>query len=95
MHSAARDLPTETLRRRKDRAASLLNALRYERAVTYEALGQAKRARADLEAIFADDPDSVLSESSLVNPMTVRRWRGNVAPHSSSAGLLIAWTAES
>lgn len=57
MHSAARDLLTETLRRRKDRAPSLLNALRYERALAYEAFGQAKRARADLEAIFADDPD--------------------------------------
>jgi tetratricopeptide (TPR) repeat protein len=57
MHSAARDLLTETLRRRKDRAASLLNALRYERALAYESLGQPKRARADLEAVFADDPD--------------------------------------
>ena len=57
MHSATRDLLTETLRRRKDRAPSLLNALRYERALAYESLGQAKRARADLEAVFADDPD--------------------------------------
>ncbi len=57
MHSAARSLLTETLRRRKDRAASLLNALRYERALAYESLGQAKRARSDLEAVFADDPD--------------------------------------
>jgi len=57
MHSAARSLLTETLRRRKDRAASLLNALRYERALAYEFLGQAKRARADFEAVFGDDPD--------------------------------------
>ena len=57
MHSAARGLITETLRRRKDRAPGLLNALRYERALAYEALGQLKRARTDLESIFANDPD--------------------------------------
>lgn len=57
MHTAARDLLTETLRRRKDRAVNLLNALRYERALAYESLGQPKRARSDLEAIFAADPD--------------------------------------
>ncbi len=57
MHIAARDLLTETLRRRKDREASLLNALRYERALAYESLGQSKRARSDLEAVFVDDPD--------------------------------------
>ena len=57
MHTAARNLLTETLRRRKDRAANLLNAVRYERALVYESLGQEKRARSDLEAVFAVDPD--------------------------------------
>ena len=57
MHSAARSLLTETLRRRKGRLPSLLNALRYERALAYEGLGQAGRARADYEKLFAEDPD--------------------------------------
>lgn len=56
MHTAARDVLTTALRRRKDRPADLLNALRYERANVYEALGQGARARGDLEKIYASDP---------------------------------------
>jgi predicted Zn-dependent protease len=48
---------SETLRRIADRPAELLHALRYERAVAYEAAGQPKRARADLERLYAEAPD--------------------------------------
>ncbi|MCA1809632.1 MAG: DUF4236 domain-containing protein [Lentisphaerae bacterium] len=57
MHSAARDVLTKTLRRTKDRPGELMLALRYERALAYEGLGQSKRMRLDLEKIFAADPD--------------------------------------
>ena len=57
MHTAARDILTKTLRRKKDRSDDLLLTLRYERALTYESLGQAKRARSDFEKIYAEDPD--------------------------------------
>jgi tetratricopeptide (TPR) repeat protein len=57
MESAARDCFTAGLRRRKDRSDELLNALRYERALTYEALGQKSRARSELERLYAADPD--------------------------------------
>ncbi len=57
MHSAARDILTQTLRRRKDRPKDLMLALRYERALAYESLGQPKRTRSDLEKVFAQDPD--------------------------------------
>ncbi len=53
----ARDVLTRTLRRKKDRPRELWLALRYERARAYTDLGQEKRARKDLEKIFADDPD--------------------------------------
>jgi len=32
-----------------------MRALRYERALVYEALGQAQRARADYERLYAED----------------------------------------
>lgn len=54
---AARDVLTAALRRRKDRSERLLLALRYERALVYEALGRAKQAREDLQRIYGADPD--------------------------------------
>ncbi|RMG41986.1 MAG: DUF4236 domain-containing protein [Planctomycetota bacterium] len=57
MLEAARETLTRALRRRKDRPLELLHALRYERAMVYEELGQHSRARADLQRIFAEDPD--------------------------------------
>jgi tetratricopeptide (TPR) repeat protein len=54
---AARDVLTAALRRRKDRSERLLLALRYERALVYEALGRTKQAREDLQRIYAADPD--------------------------------------
>jgi lipoprotein NlpI len=57
MHTAARDTLTPLLRRKKGRSESLMLAVRYERGLTYEALGQHKRARSDFERVFAADPD--------------------------------------
>jgi len=54
---AARDELTPLLRRKKDRSEELLLAVRYERALTYEALGQKTRARKDLEKIYAEATD--------------------------------------
>jgi tetratricopeptide (TPR) repeat protein len=55
--AAARDALTAALRRRKDRSDQLLRAIRYERALVYEAMGQAKRARSELGRVYAEDPD--------------------------------------
>ncbi len=54
---AARKTLTEALKRKKDRPPDLLRALRYERALVYEALGQRSRARRELEQIYAEDPN--------------------------------------
>lgn len=53
---AARETLTCALRRRKGRSEELLRALRYERALVYEALGQHRRARSELEKLYAADP---------------------------------------
>ena len=70
MHTAARDILTKTLRRKKDRSEDLMLTLRYERALTYESLGQSKRARSDFEKIYAEDPDfeDVEKRLSAANP---------------------------
>lgn len=54
---AARETLTGALRRRKGRSEELLRALRYERALVYEDLGQRRRARAELEKLYAEDSD--------------------------------------
>jgi len=48
---------TSTLRRKKGRSEDLLRALRYERALVYEGLGQRRRARRALEKLYAESPD--------------------------------------
>ncbi len=55
--TAARDTLTAALRRKKGRSGDLLRALRYERALAYEDLGQKSRARAEFEKLYAEDPD--------------------------------------
>ncbi len=55
--TAARDTLTAALRRKKDRSDDLLRALRYERALAYEDLGQKSRARAEFEKLYAEAPD--------------------------------------
>lgn len=54
---AARETLTGALRRRKARSEELLRALRYERALVYEDLGQRRRARSELAKLYAEDPD--------------------------------------
>lgn len=53
---ASLDTLTAAYRRKKDRDPELLQTVRYERALLYEALGQKSRARAELEGIYANDP---------------------------------------
>ena len=55
--TAARDTLTAALRRKKARSDDLLRALRYERALAYEDLGQKSRARAEFEKLYAETPD--------------------------------------
>jgi len=57
LFDAAADVLTGALARKKDRPDELLRALRYERALVYEQQGQAKRARTELEKIYAEDPN--------------------------------------
>lgn len=57
LQDAARETLTGTLRRKKGRSEELLRALRYERALVYEDLGQRRRARSELEKLYAEDPD--------------------------------------
>ena len=57
LRDGARDVLTKALRRKKNRPAELMHALRYERALVYEALGKKKRARSDLEKLYAAAPD--------------------------------------
>ena len=54
---AARDTLTCALRRKKDRSGDLLRAIRYERIQIYEDLGQHRRARSELEKLYAEAPD--------------------------------------
>ena len=54
---AARETLTGALRRKKGRSEELLRALRYERALVYEDLGQRRRARGEFEKLYAEDPE--------------------------------------
>lgn len=54
--AAALDVFTLALRRRKDRADTLLRQLRYERAVLYDHVGRKSQARRELERVYAEDP---------------------------------------
>jgi tetratricopeptide (TPR) repeat protein len=53
---AAIDVFRLALRRRKDRADTLLRQLRYERAVLYDQVGRKAQARRELERVYAEDP---------------------------------------
>jgi tetratricopeptide (TPR) repeat protein len=54
---AAQDALTGALKKTKDRPADLLYALRYERALVYEEQGETKKARMELEKLYAEAPD--------------------------------------
>ena len=56
LNDIAKKTLSDALRRKKDRSSEVMNALRYERAILLEEMGQAAAARKDLEAIFASDP---------------------------------------
>ena len=56
LHTAARDVLTAALRKKKDRDEELLRALRYERGCVYEDLGQNTRARGEFEKLYAEKP---------------------------------------
>jgi len=58
IHKAALNTLTTAFRRKKDRSQQLLNAIRYERALTYEALGNTSRYRSELESLYAEAPDN-------------------------------------
>jgi len=57
LNKAALSTLTKAYRRKKDRDPDLLRAIRYERALIYEALSQKSRARAELEEIYAEAPN--------------------------------------
>jgi len=69
--TAARDTLTATLRRKKNRSAELLRALRYERILVYNELGEPKRMRKELEKLYAEAPDyeDVAKRLGLDNPL--------------------------
>lgn len=54
--TAAIDAFRDALAKTSNRDQGLLNAVRYDRALTYEQLGQRARAKADLERLYAADP---------------------------------------
>ncbi len=56
LNDIAKKTLSDALRRKKDRSSEVMNALRYERAILLEEMGQAAAVRKDLEAIFASDP---------------------------------------
>ena len=55
--TAALETFTAALAKTSNRETRLLNAVRFDRAIILEQLGQQKRARADLERVYAADPD--------------------------------------
>jgi hypothetical protein len=54
---AAQEVLTGALKKTKDRPADLLRALRYERALVYEEQREMKKARMELEKLYAEAPD--------------------------------------
>ncbi len=56
MYPAAQDTLTRALRRKKDYPEELLRALKYERALIYEALGKTDKAKVEFQKIFAESP---------------------------------------
>jgi len=55
--TAAQEVLTSALRRKKGRSVDLLQALRYHRALVYDAPGNKSRARAAFETLYAENPD--------------------------------------
>lgn len=53
--AASKELLSEALRKKSGRSEDILKALRYERALAYEDMGQGKRARTEFEKLYAED----------------------------------------
>jgi hypothetical protein len=56
MNVAARDAFTTLLRQRSGRSEEFLRAVRYERALVYDATGERGKARAEWEKLYAESP---------------------------------------
>jgi len=54
--TGAIDVLSFALTRRKDRGEELLRSVRYERALVFDEMGQKRRARAEFERLYAEDP---------------------------------------
>ena len=54
---AAQEILTGVLKRKRDRSADLLRAVRYERALVYERRGESRKARTELEKLYAEAPE--------------------------------------
>lgn len=57
MHHAALTTLSSAIRKKRERSDELLQALRYERALTYEETGQLKKARIEFEKLYAEEPN--------------------------------------
>jgi lipoprotein NlpI len=57
LFDAAGETLVDALRKKADRPDELLRALRYERALVYEALGKKRISRSELEKLYAEAPD--------------------------------------
>ena len=57
MYTAARDVLTFALRKKKGRSEELLNELMHQRAMVYNHLGKKSQAKKDLERIYMNEPD--------------------------------------
>jgi len=57
LNTAAREVLTAALRKKRGRGEELRRALRYERACLYHDLGQHRRARSEFEKLYAEAPD--------------------------------------
>lgn len=57
MYDAAIDVLDKASQRETDQPPELMNALRYELALTYEATGERRKARREFERLYAEAPD--------------------------------------
>jgi hypothetical protein len=56
LNTAALETVNGLLAKKSRWTESLLRAMRYERGMTYEAMGESRKAKADWESVYADDP---------------------------------------
>lgn len=68
--AGAIDVLSLALTRKKDREEELIRSVRYERALVYDQMGQKRRARAELERLYAEDPKFADVEARLAASTT-------------------------